>query len=192
MSSLSALSIPSIFPSSRSSFLYNSSTAPSPSPSAANILSLASPDADGEDDASNERSRQTSGASTSTSTESAPRDRDKERDHEKENLERIQPLKPSKSSRQPTSALTEREVRAVYRNARELLAFHERFVHELRAAVGLIGFGMLFTGDEEWLQEMHGDGEGVIADLVEHAVEVVTMKFTNEVRLSASQPVLSC
>lgn len=192
MSSLSALSIPSIFPSSRSSFLYNSSTAPSPSPSAANILSLASPDAEGEDDASNDRSRQTSGASTSTSTESAPRDRDKERDHEKENLERIQPLKPSKSSRQQTSALTEREVRAVYRNARELLAFHERFVHELRAAVGLIGFGMLFTGDEEWLQEMHGDEEGVIADLVEHAVEVVTTKFTNEVRLSASLPVLSC
>lgn len=192
MSSLSALSIPSIFPSSRSSFLYNSSTAPSPSPSAANILSLASPDAEAEDDTSNDRSRQTSGASTSTSTESAPRDRDKERDHEKENLERIQPLKPSKSSRQQTSALTEREVRAVYRNARELLAFHERFVHELRSAVGLIGFGMLFTGDEEWLQEMHGDGEGVIADLVEHAVEVVTTKFTNEVRLSASQPVLSC
>lgn len=192
MSSLSALSIPSIFPSSRSSFLYNSSTAPSPSPSAANILSLASPDAEGEDEASNDRSRQTSGASTSTSTESAPRDRDKERDHEKENLERIQPLKSSKSSRQQTSALTEREVRAVYRNARELLAFHERFVHELRAAVGLIGFGMLFTGDEEWLQEMHGDGEGVIADLVEHAVEVVTTKFTNEVRLSTSLPVLSC
>lgn len=78
----------------------------------------------------------------------------------------------------------------MYRNARELLAFHERFVHELRAAVGLIGFGMLFTGDEGWLQEIHGDGEGVIADLVEHAVEVVTTKFTNEVRLSASLPVL--
>lgn len=190
MSSLSALSIPSIFPSSRSSFLHNSSTAPSTSPSAANILSLATLDAEGEDDASNERSRQTSGASTCASTESAPRDRDKECEYEKENLERIQPLKPSKSSRQQTSALTEREVRAVYRNARELLAFHERFVHELRAAVGLIGFGMLFTGDEGWLQEIHGDGEGVIADLVEHAVEVVTTKFTNEVRLSASLPVL--
>ncbi|KAI0638510.1 hypothetical protein C8Q77DRAFT_1049115, partial [Trametes polyzona] len=177
MSTLSALSIPSIFPSSRSSFL-NSTPAPSPSPSTADFLSSVTFDKEAEEDASRGRTRQSSG--TSTSAESASRERDKEREREKENMDRVHPLKPSKSSRQQTSVLAEKEVRAVYRNARELLVFHERFVGELHAAVGLVGIGMMFSGDEAWLNDMRGDGECVVADLVEHAVETVANKFINE------------
>ncbi|KAI0776133.1 hypothetical protein BD413DRAFT_602617 [Trametes elegans] len=165
MTSLSALSIPSLFPSSRSS-LFHLSSAPSPSRARPNDGSL------------RDRTRQSSGASTST--ESASRERVREREREKENLERAPPPKPSKSSRQVGPVMGEKEVRAVYRNAHELLQFHERFVGELRAAVGPVGFGMMFSGDEAWLKDMSGEGEGLIADLVEHAVEVVATKFVNE------------
>ncbi|KAI0371547.1 hypothetical protein BV20DRAFT_941647 [Pilatotrama ljubarskyi] len=179
MSSLSALSIPSLFPSSRSSFFHHS-PAPSPSPSTADFLSISSLDQDAGDGSASERTRQSSGASTST--ESASRERDREREREKENLERTQPqpYRTGKTSRPPPCILAEKEVRAVCRNAQELLSFHERFVGELRAAVGLVGFGMVFSGDEGWMQEMRGDGEGVIADLIEHAVEVVATKFVDE------------
>ncbi|KAI0355376.1 hypothetical protein OH77DRAFT_1540300 [Trametes cingulata] len=171
MTSLSAL-----FPSSRSSFFHHS-PAPSPSPSTADFLAVVSNSAAaGGDqevvegnarDRERERTRQSSGASTST--ESAARERDRERERER------------KSSRQHPCVLAEKEVRAVCRNARELLSFHERFVGELRAAVGLVGFGMVFSGDgEAWMQEMRGEGEGVVAELVERAVEVVATKFVNE------------
>ncbi|KAH9899529.1 hypothetical protein C8Q73DRAFT_639643, partial [Cubamyces lactineus] len=198
MSSLSALSIPSLFPSSRSSFFHHS-PAPSPSPSTADFLAAASAvERDADDGSAGERTRQSSGASTCT--DSTSRERDRERERDKENLERVPPPPPPPQAHRSTKAsrhgsapvLAEKEVRAVCRNARELLRFHERFVGELRAAVGLVGFGMVFGGDgadgaggaggedEAWMRDMHGPGEGVVADLVEHAVEVVANKFVNE------------
>ncbi|KAI0329540.1 hypothetical protein GY45DRAFT_1252653, partial [Cubamyces sp. BRFM 1775] len=189
MSSLSALSIPSLFPSSRSSFFHHS-PAPSPSPSTADFLAHASPvERDADEGSSGERTRQSSGVSTCT--EGTSRERDRERERDKENLERVPPPPPPQAHRSTKASrhnsapvLAEKEVRAVCRNARELLSFHERFVGELRAAVGLVGFGMVLGGgdgeDEAWMRDMHGDGEGVVADLVEHAVEVVANKFVNE------------
>ncbi|KAI0677227.1 hypothetical protein C8Q78DRAFT_1088207 [Trametes maxima] len=178
MTSLSALAIPSLFPSSRSSSFFHASPGPSPSPSTADFLAVPLPDKDPDDGRARHRTRQSSGESASA--DSASRERDREREREKENLERIQPPRAGKSSRGTGLVLSEKEVRAVYRNAQELLRFHERFVGELRAAVGLVGYGMMLSGDEDWIEEMRGEGEGVIADLVEHAVEVVATKFVNE------------
>ncbi|KAI9064856.1 Dbl homology domain-containing protein [Trametes sanguinea] len=172
-----------LFPSSRSSFFHHS-PAPSPSPSTTDFLAGSGATVvDADEDSARDRTRQSSGASTST--ESTSREREREREKDKENLERVVPPysgRPGKSARTPGPVLTEKDVRAVYRNAQELLRFHERFVGELRAAVGLVGFGMVLNGngDEGWLREMHGDGEMVVSDLVEHAVEVVATKFVNE------------
>ncbi|KAI0650416.1 hypothetical protein C8Q79DRAFT_900850 [Trametes meyenii] len=178
MTSLSALAIPSLFPSSRSSSFFHASPCPSPSPSTTDFLAVPLPDKEVDDGRARHRTRQSSGESAST--DGASRERDREREREKENLERIQPPKAGKSSRSAALVLTEKEVRTVYRNAQELLGFHERFVGELRAAVGLVGYGLMLDGDEDWIEEMRGEGEGVIADLVEHAVEVVATKFVNE------------
>ncbi|OSD04518.1 hypothetical protein PYCCODRAFT_1465988 [Trametes coccinea BRFM310] len=172
-----------LFPSSRSSFFHHS-PAPSPSPSTTDFLAGGGATVvDADEDSARDRTRQSSGASTSV--ESTSRERERERERDKENLERVAPpysVRPGKSTRAPGPVLTEKDVRAVYRNARELLRFHERFVGELRAAVGLVGFGMVRNGggDEGWLREMRGDGEVVVSDLVEHAVEVVATKFVNE------------
>ncbi|KAI9000707.1 hypothetical protein BD414DRAFT_10781 [Trametes punicea] len=187
MTSLSALSIPSLFPSSRSSFFHHSPAA-SPSPSTTDFLansgSPSDRDKDAEDNSSRERSRQSSGVST-CNTSSTSRERERERERDKENLERAQAFRPGRSSRQPAGpVLAEKDVRAVCRNAQELLRFHERFVGELRAAVGLVGFGMVLGGEESWIRGVRGEGEGedegVGAELIEHAVEVVATKFVSE------------
>ena len=103
----------------------------------------------------------------------------KERERDKENLDRILPLKLGKS-RSPAPVLIEREVRAVCRNAQDLLNFHERFVGELREAVGLMGFSPAFSHPGEEVTAL-GCGEETVMETVEQAVEVVAAKFVNEV-----------
>ena len=44
--------------------------------------------------------------------------------------------------------LTEKDMRTLCRNAEELLLFHERFVEELKAAVGDLGFSSVFSPNE--------------------------------------------
>ncbi|KAI0722350.1 hypothetical protein C8T65DRAFT_629037 [Cerioporus squamosus] len=94
-------------------------------------------------------------------------------------------LLPSLSRRTPTGRagpiLIEREVRAVCRNAQELLKFHERFVAELRDAVDVVGFRGAFvqSGEES---PGYRSGEDIVTERVERAVEVVASKFVNEAR----------
>ena len=83
--------------------------------------------------------------------------------------------------------LIEREVRAVCRNAQELLRFHERFVGELRDAVDVLGFrGAFAQSGQESPQYRSGD-DGV-TERVERAVEVVAAKFVNEVSTHTHAP----
>ncbi|KAI0751110.1 hypothetical protein C8Q80DRAFT_1268399 [Daedaleopsis nitida] len=116
---------------------------------------------------SQDRDRQPSGSSDTTT-------RDRERD--KENLDRLLPLKTGKTS---GPVLIEREVRAVCRNAQELLNFHERFVCELRDAVAVLGFQAVFAQPVEEYPEQRGSEESM-TERLERAVAVVAAKFVNE------------
>ncbi|KAI0774588.1 hypothetical protein C8Q74DRAFT_1199734 [Fomes fomentarius] len=164
LTSFSALSIPSIFPHSRSSIL-QTSPGPSPSPTSEYLIGT-----NQNQTGSRERERQPSVTSNPAVS--------KERDRDKENSDRVLPLKSGKS-RSPGPVLIEREVRAVCRNAQELLKFHERFVHELRDAVGVCGFGgaLAQTGEEP---SEYRSGEEYVTERVERAVEIVAAKFANE------------
>ncbi|TFK90851.1 Dbl homology domain-containing protein [Polyporus arcularius HHB13444] len=163
--SFSGLSIPSFFPSSRSSYI-QPSPLPTPSPSVSECLSSTLPDGGSPHD----RERQPSGASSTTS---------RERHREREDSDRVSPSPKSVKSRSPGPMLIEREVRAVCRNAQELLKFHERFVAELRDAVDAVGFRGAFaqTGEES---PEYRSGEDSVTERVERAVEVVAAKLVNE------------
>ncbi|RPD66850.1 hypothetical protein L226DRAFT_565633 [Lentinus tigrinus ALCF2SS1-7] len=161
--SFSALSIPSFFPSSRSSYI-QPSPLPTPSPSVSESLSSTLPD----DGSPQDRERQPSGASSTS----------RERQRDREDSDRI-PTPKSSKSRSHGPMLIEREVRAVCRNAQELLKFHERFVGELRKAVDVSGVQGAFPQSGQELPE-YRSGEVFVTERVEHALEVVAAKFVNE------------
>ena len=100
------------------------------------------------------------------------------RERENSNSGRILTLRSGKS-RTSTPLLSEKDARAVCRNAQDLLKYHERFVEELRDAIGVTSFRVAFIqGSENDAQR----AEEVVAEEVERAVELVAAKFVDEVR----------
>ncbi|PIL37440.1 hypothetical protein GSI_01134 [Ganoderma sinense ZZ0214-1] len=165
MSTFSALSIPSLFPSSRSSFLQPS---PLPTPSgSADYLSNSTSDCG----SVQERERHTSCPPTTLDGSS----RERERDASGSN--RMLTLRHGKS-RTFGPLLSEKEARAIYRNAQDLLRQHERFVGELRDAVSVTSFRIAFE------QGNHSQGRTQraeeVAEEVERAIELVAAKFVEE------------
>lgn len=90
----------------------------------------------------------------------------------------------NKHVRRPIFA--EKDVRAVCRNANELLRFHDQFVRELREAVDDYGLARAFVlpehGEEERTKPVEG-AEPVVLERIDEAVSVVAEKFINQVRL---------
>ena len=167
LSTFSALSIPSLFPCSRTSVL----ASPYPSPLTSGPDNLWGTSSDGS--SSSSRERQPSGSSSDSSSR-----------EEKENLSRIFPLKTAQIS--PGPIMIEREVRTVCRNAQELLEFHERFVDELRTAVSSAGFQEdLSPEGDGWSRK---GGEEAVIEEIEHAIEVVAEKFVHEVSVRVHFP----
>ncbi|EJF62299.1 hypothetical protein DICSQDRAFT_180170 [Dichomitus squalens LYAD-421 SS1] len=164
-STFSALSIPSLFPSSRSSFL-QPSPAPTPSVSASDYLSNSTSDCS----SVQERERHTS--CPHPTADAAARERDKD------SSSRLLTLRPGKS-RSFAPLMPEKDARAVCRNAQDLLKYHERLVEELRDTVSVTTFRVAFAqGGESGEQR----AEDVVAaeEEVERAIELVAAKFVDE------------
>ena len=80
--------------------------------------------------------------------------------------------------------LSEKEARAICRNAQDLLRQHERFVGELRDAVSVTSFRIAFEqGSPSQGRTQRADE--VAAEEVERAIELVAAKFVEEVRLGS-------
>ncbi|KAI1796073.1 hypothetical protein LXA43DRAFT_1071516 [Ganoderma leucocontextum] len=161
MSTFSALSIPSLFPSSRSSFLQPS---PLPTPSvSADYLSNSTSDCG----SLQERERHTSCPPATADGVSREREREGSR---------ILTLRHGKS-RTFGPLLSERETRVICRNAQDLLGQHERFVSELRDAVSVTSFRVAF---EQGSQGRTQRADEIAAEEVERAIELVAAKFVDE------------
>ncbi|KAF9813567.1 hypothetical protein IEO21_05499 [Rhodonia placenta] len=79
--------------------------------------------------------------------------------------------------------LAEKDVRAVSRNADELLRFHDRFVRELRETVGDYGLSRAFVtdlSDEGKSSPNVDDAEPVGLDRIDEAVSIVAEKFISQ------------
>ncbi|KZT01736.1 uncharacterized protein LAESUDRAFT_717317 [Laetiporus sulphureus 93-53] len=140
-SSSSALSFPVLglarsLPSSRSSFLHPSTSA-TPSVSVSSQLEL---------------------RLGSNSGHGPPVDSEKEREKSKERIkgktkEKDPPphshSSASKGKHMRGPILAEKDMRTMYRNAKELLRFHDAFVRELQDAVGVYGLGQAFVLDDQ-------------------------------------------
>ena len=101
----------------------------------------------------------------------------REREPEKESRGGIFPPKAGQAA---GPVMIEREVRAVCRNAQELLDFHERFLDELRAAVNATGFEEAFSpAGVGWPGK--GGGEELVMEEIEQAIGDVVEKFVREV-----------
>ena len=101
----------------------------------------------------------------------------REREPEKESRGGIFPPKAGQAA---GPVMIEREVRAVCRNAQELLDFHERFVDALRCAVSATGFqDALSPTGEGWLGK--GGGDEMVTGEIERAIAMVVEKFVHEV-----------
>lgn len=168
MSTFSALSIPSLFPSSRSSFLQPS---PLPTPSvSADYLSNSTSDCG----SLQERERHTSCPPPPSDNSS--------REREREGPNRILTLRHGKS-RAFGPLLVEKEAQAICRNAQDLLRHHERFVGELRDAVSVTSFRVAFeegSGGQGSSRTQRADE--VATEEVERAIELVAARFVKEVR----------
>lgn len=164
MSTFSALSIPSLFPSSRSSFLQPS---PFPTPSAsADYLTNSTSDCG----SLQERERHASCPPPTSDGVS--------REREREGSNRILTLRHGKS-RTFGPLLSEKEARAICRNAQDLLRQHERFVGELRDAVSVTSFRAAFEQDSQGRTQRVDE---LAMEEVERAIELVAAKFVDEVR----------